>query len=398
MNSKMIGGILLICGTSVGTGILGIPSDTGEAGFGWSMILFVLCWVFSTLAALYYLEIHLWQKNPSSNLLSMTQSFFGPKIKKVVWVVYLALLYSLMCTYLLAGSSWILQSATYMWQINMQPTVGMLLFITLIGLFIFFGIRVVDHVNRAMSIGLALTYILILWITLPTVDVKLLAQPAQSIAQLPQAIPLLITAFGYSIIVPSLSIYFERDSKILQKTILWGSLVTLVIYVLWELATLGNIPLYGSHGLREIAHSLDNGTGVANALIHITRNSHLTYIITLFAMFAVITSFLGVSMALFHTLADGLDMEVKGIPGVILLGLTYLPPILFLKLIPTGFNQILSWAGMLLAFLMGVLPMLMIFKGRYQLKYKGYKVLGGRFLAVLVIVFFGAVMIVELFK
>lgn len=398
MNSKMIGGILLICGTSVGTGILGIPSDTGEAGFGWSMVLFIICWVFSTLAALYYLEIHLWQKNPNANLLSITQTFFGSKGKKFVWVIYLALLYSLMCTYLLAGSSWILQSVHYVWHISMQPTVGMFLFIGLIGLFIFFGIRVVDHVNRAMSIGLALTYILILGITLPTMDSKLLAQPAQNIAQLPQAIPLLITAFGYSIIVPSLSIYFERDSKLLQKTILLGSLVILVIYILWELATLGNIPLYGSYGLREIAQSLDNGTGVANALIHISQNSYLPYILTLFAMFAVITSFLGVSMALYHTLADGLDLEVRGFSGVILLCLTYLPPILFLKLIPTGFNQILSWAGMLLAFLMGVLPMLMIFKGRYQLKHKGYKVLGGRFLAIVVIVFFAAVMLAELFK
>lgn len=398
MNSKMIGGILLICGTSIGTGILGIPSDTGEAGFGWSMVLFILCWVFSTLAALYYLEIHLWQKSPSANLLSMTHLFFGSKGKKIVWVVYLALLYSLMCTYLLAGSSWLVQSVAYVWQVNLHQTLGMFLFIGLIGLFIFFGIRVVDHVNRAMSIGLALTYVLILWITLPTVDGKLLAQPAQNIAKLPQAIPLLITAFGYSIIVPSLSIYFERNSRLLQTTILWGSLVTLIIYVLWEIATLGNIPLHGSHGLHAIAHSLDNGTGVANALIYISHNSYLTYILTLFAMFAVITSFLGVSMALFHTLADGLDMEVKGIPGLILLALTYLPPILFLKLIPTGFNQILSWAGMLLAFLMGVLPMLMIFKGRYRLKHKGYTVLGGRFLASLVFLFFALVMIMELFK
>ncbi len=398
MNSKMIGGILLICGTSVGTGILGIPSDTGEAGFAWSLGLFLLCWAFSTLAALYYLEIHLWQKSASANLLSITQFFFGAKIKKLVWIVYLALLYSLMCTYLLAGSSWIQQSVAYVWQVNLNQTMGMLAFIGLIGLFIFFGIRVVDHVNRAMSIGLALSYILILCITLPTVDSSLLAQPAQDILQIPHAIPLLITAFGYSIIVPSLSTYFERNSQELQKTILWGSIVTLIIYILWETATLGNIPLDGIHGLRAIAHSLDNGTGVANALIHITDNPYLTHILTLFALFAVITSFLGVSMALYHTLSDGLELEIGGLSGALLLALTYIPPIVFLKIIPTGFNQILSWAGMLLAFLMGVLPMIMIFKGRHRMHLKGYRVPGGYLLAGLVLVFFFAVMLAELFK
>lgn len=398
MKSKMIGGILLICGTSVGTGILGIPSDTGEAGFVGSLGLFILCWFFSTLAALYYLEIHLWQKSASANLLSITQFFFGSQIKKVVWFVYLALLYSLMCTYLLAGSSWILQSVNYLWHIQLHQTIGMLAFIGLIGLFIFFGIRVVDHVNRVMSIGLALCYILILWITLPTVDSKLLAQPAQNILQIPHAIPLLITAFGYSIIVPSLSIYFERNSQELQKTILWGSIVTLVIYILWETATLGNIPLHGSHGLRAIAHSFDNGTGVANALMHITASPYLTHILTLFALFAVITSFLGVSMALYHTLSDGLELAVSGMSGILLLGLTYLPPIFFLKMIPTGFNQILSWAGMLLAFLMGVLPMLMIFKGRHRMHLKGYRVPGGYVLATLVLLFFFGVMLTELCK
>ncbi|MCX7090958.1 MAG: hypothetical protein NTU48_05865 [Legionellales bacterium] len=398
MNSKIVGGILLICGTSIGTGILGIPSDTGEAGFSWSIILFILCWGFSTIAALYYLEIHLWQKSPTANLLSITQFFFGKKTKNLVWIVYLALLYSLMCTYLLAGSSWIIQSVDYFWHISLHQMVGMVGFIGLIGLFIFFGIHVVDHVNRAMSIGLALTYILILCITLPTVDSHLLTQPAQNVWQLPQAIPLLITAFGYSIIVPSLSTYFERKSDILQKTILLGSIVTLFIYILWEIATLGNIPLFGASGLRVIAHGLDNGTGVANALVHISHNAYLSYIITAFALFAVITSFLGVSMALYHALADGLQMESKGLSGAFLLCLTYIPPMLFLKCIPTGFNQILGWAGMLVALLMGVLPMLMIFKGRHHLKLKGYRVPGGNVLAGLVLMFFVGVVLAEVFK
>ncbi len=398
MNSKVLGGILLICGTSVGTGILGIPSDTGEAGFGWSLVLFVLCWLFSTLAALYYLEVHLWQKSPSANLLSITQFFFGPKIKIVIWIIYLALLYSLMCTYLLAGSSWIMQSVHYFWQINLNQIWGMLIFIGLIGLFIFFGIRVVDHINRAMAVGLAVTYLLILWVTLPTIQSSLLTQPAQNLWLLPKAVPLLITAFGYSVIVPSLSIYFERHSQALQKTIILGSIVTLIIYVLWELATLGNIPLLGAHGLRAIAHSLDNGTGVANALIHITNSPSLPHILTLFALFAVITSFLGVSMALYHALADGLQLEPRGVSGGLLLLLTYIPPIIFLRVIPTGFNQILSWAGLLVALLMGVLPMLMIFKGRYHLKLCGYRVPGGKVLSGFVLLFFVGVILAELVR
>jgi tyrosine-specific transport protein len=395
MNSKTWGGILLICGTSVGAGILGIPSDTAENGFGVSMLLFLLCWLFSTISALYYMEVHLWQPSPTANLLSITHYFFGSKFKAFVWLVYLALLYSLMCTYLLAGSSWIIQSVHFVTHISLSELSGMLGFIGLIGLFIFFGIRAVDHVNRWISVGLAVSYVCILAITMPTLHPHLLQQLPQNVWAIPHALPLLITAFGYSIIIPSLSTYFERNAALLQKAVLIGSVITLFIYILWEIATLGNIPLLGPHGLRAIANSLDNGTAVASALIYITQNPYLATILTLFALFAVITSFLGVSMALYHTLADGLQMQTTGLHGALLLCLTYFPPMIFLWLIPTGFNQILSWAGALVAFLMGILPVVMVIKGRYFFKHTGYRVAGGIGLLLCVLLFFIAVMIAE---
>lgn len=396
LNSKTWGGVLLVCGTSVGAGILGIPSDTAETGFGVSLLIFLLCWIFSTIAALYYMEVHLWQTSASANLLSIIDHFFGKKLKILVWVVYLALLYSLMCTYLLAGSSWVVQSVHYATHITLNAYVGMCGFIALIGLFIFFGIRAVDHVNRWMSVGLAVSYILILAITLPTLKPYLLQQPVHDLWAIPKAIPLLITAFGYSIIIPSLSTYFDRNAQQLQKTVLVGSLITLCIYILWEIASLGNIPLLGPHGLRAIAQSLDNGTAVASALISITHNTYLTTILTLFALFAVITSFLGVSMALYHTLADGLQMPVHGLSGALLLCLTYLPPMGFLWLIPTGFNQILSWAGALLAFLMGILPITMVIKGRYRMQLSGYRTPGGPLLLGITLLFFIGVILVEM--
>jgi tyrosine-specific transport protein len=397
MKSKMLGGIFLVCGTSIGTGILGVPSITAESGFGYSMILFALCWVFSTLAALYYMEAHLWQSTPAANLLSMTHFFFGPKAKVAVWVIYLSLLYSLMCTYLLAGSSWISESALRVAHIPIGSVTSMLMFIGLIGLFVFFGIRAVDRVNRLMSIGLGVCLMVILWMTLPTVSQSILQDKSAQLAAMPRALPLLITAFGYSIIVPSLSVYFKKQAHALQKTILIGSLITWLIYALWELATLGNIPLLGSHGLRVIAHSKDNGTEVANALIYFSHHAQLSMVLTLFAVFAVITSFLGVSMALYHALVDGLNLESKGVSGLTALFLTYIPPMVFLLVFPTGFSQILSWAGVLVALLMGLLPTAMVWKGRYQDGLSGYQVVGGKPLLIGVAVFFVGVILAELF-
>lgn len=398
MKSKLIGGIFLICGTSIGTGILGVPSITADSGLFYSLLLFFLCWLFSTLAALYYMEAHLWQDHPQSNLLSMSESFFGRGAKSGVWVIYLSLLYSLMCTYLLAGSSWIIEILSVHASIHLPRVWGMLAFVLMIGLFIFFGIRAVDRVNRLMSLGLAVTFALILAFILPTAKASILFDKVGRWSAMPGALPLLITAFGYSIIVPSLNAYFEKKAHLLQKAILLGSLLTLLVYVLWELGTFGNIPALGEHSLSVIAQSRDNGTEVANALIFFSKNTSLSVLLTLFAVFAVVTSFLGVSMALYHALADGLKMSYRGSSGLLLLSMTYLPPMLFLSIFPTGFSQILSFAGGLVSLLMGVLPVMMVWRGRYAFGRGGYRVWGGKSLLVLTGLFFLSVIIAELWR
>ena len=143
---------------------------------------------------------------------------------------------------------------------------------------------------------------------------------------------------------------------------------------------------------------MDNGTRVASALIHLSNNPYLATLLTLFALFAVITSFLGVSMALYHSLADGLSLKSRGVAGLLLLALSYIPPIIFLQIYPSGFNQILSWAGALVAFLMGVLPIVMVIKGRYVLKHQGFRVPGGLALMLLGLLFFIAIMLIECYR
>lgn len=398
MTSKLLGAIFLICGTSIGAGILGVPSVTVSSGLMNSLILFFICWIFSTVAALYYMEAHLWQENPQSNLLSMTEAFFGSTAKCFVWIIYLGLLYSLMCTYLLAGSSWIVESLGLYTSIRLTPVLGMICFILLIGLFIFFGIRAVDKVNRIMSLGLALCFLAILYFILPTMHVSTLLEKQGHWSSMSTALPLLITAFGYSIIIPSLNIYFNKQAYQLQKAVFIGSLLTLLVYVLWQIGTFGNIPLEGTHGLSEIAKSKDNGTEIANALIYFSHNNHLNIVLTLFAVFAVITSFLGVSMALYHALADGFKLKVNGISGFLILLLTYVPPIVFLLVFPTGFSQILSCAGALVALLMGLVPVAMVWKGRYFLNLKGYRVWGGKSSLIIVGLFFALVVVAEILR
>ena len=329
-------------------------------------------------------------------MLSMTQHFFGRPAKFAVWVIYLALLYSLMCTYLLAGSSWLSEACQQVLQVYLPAVPAMGLFIALIGLFVCFGIRLVDKVNRWMSLGLAVSLLLILSLTLPEVSHTVLFDKFNQLQAMPAALPLLVTAFGYSIIVPSLNQYFHKEVYTLQWAIVIGSFITLVTYALWEWATLGTIPLLGPHGLRAIVQQPDNGTEVANALVYFTPHAYLSSALLIFAVFAVITSFLGVSMALYHALHDGISIATRRLKSTLCLMLTYLPPALFLLTVPSGFSEILSWAGSLVALLLGILPAAMVWQGRYYNQRTGYRVWGGKPLLIVVMAFFISVVVAEL--
>ncbi|MGE3921111.1 MAG: aromatic amino acid transport family protein, partial [Gammaproteobacteria bacterium] len=99
MKSKLIGGILLIVGTSIGAGMLALPVATAPGGFLGAAILLLACWLLMTFSALVILEVNLWLP-PDSNIVSMAQKTAGRFAEVLAWVVYLLLLYSLISAYI----------------------------------------------------------------------------------------------------------------------------------------------------------------------------------------------------------------------------------------------------------------------------------------------------------
>src|SRR5579872_3346282 len=102
MNSKLIGGVLLVVGTTIGAGILALPVATAELGFWGSIVLLTGCWAMMTACAFLFLEVNLWLP-PNSNLISMAGATLGKGGQAVVWTVYLLLLYSILSAYVAGG-------------------------------------------------------------------------------------------------------------------------------------------------------------------------------------------------------------------------------------------------------------------------------------------------------
>lgn len=385
MLRKVFGGILLVAGTSVGAAVLALPVNTAHMGIEFATGTFIVCWVFMTLGALYVLEANL-KAGVGANIISIAKETTGFLGQGVAWFTYLCLLFALTSAYLTGGSNWIealAQSFGYSITFNVQLFTMTLLAATCI----YLGTLFVDYLNRFLMIGLIATYGFLAILTVPHLDLNLLDQGQQAMDLM--SIPLIITAFGFAIIVPSLTLYLNGDSKRLVKIILIGSFVPLFMYILWEILIFGLIPYESTLGLKAMHLRDKPAADLSLALQTILQHRGIVQAANYFAIFALVTSLLGVTLSLFDFLADGFNISKQGWQRFGLILLTFTPPFLIVKYLPGGFTYTLKFAGIFVAILLGILPAWMVWQGRYHKGLKSdFEVPGGKFTLLVTILFF----------
>lgn len=112
------------------------------------------------------------------------------------------------------------------------------------------------------------------------------------------------------------------------------------------------------------------------------------------------TSFLGVTLGLLDFLADGLNVSKTSKTKWWLTSLVFIPPLLVSLTNPRLFLIALDFAGGFgCALLLGLLPILMVWSGRYRLKLtSGYSLPGGKVLLSILILFVILELVVMFYK
>jgi tyrosine-specific transport protein len=374
MRSSLVGGILLVAGTSIGAGMLALPVVTAAGGFFPAFFSYLICWAFMTSTGLLLLEISLGMP-PDANLITMAGAYLGRGGKVFAWVFYLFLFYSLSVAYL-SGGGGLLRG----W-IGASPSTCSLIFLFALSPIVYLGAKAVDRVNAILMGGLILTYLAFIFLSLPFVQLAPLAR--SNWGESFTALPVIFTAFSYQGIIPTLTNYLKRDAKLLRLSIIGGTSAAFVIYLVWEFVILGTIPFEGLQRAQELGL-----TAVAPLREHI-ESEKVSWIGQAFAFFAIATSFLGVTLGLLDFLADGLRHSKKGILRFRLALLTFAPPVLVTLIYPALFLNALSFAGGIgCALLLGLLPILMVFVSRYRKQeYAEPQLVGGKPMLFVLFVF-----------
>ncbi|MBX9586073.1 MAG: tyrosine transporter [Gammaproteobacteria bacterium] len=360
--NKLFGAILLIAGTSIGAGMLALPVITAQFGFLAAITLFILCWAITTYAAFLMLEANLWLP-PGANIISMTKETLGKSGEIIASLAYLFLLYCLMAAYLSGMNSLITTSSEKVVGFAL-PSWGTTLFlVSIFGIVVTLGTKLIDYLNRFLILGFVISYFGLLGISVPNIHIEQLYHT--NFIGMWLALPVLVTAFGYQIIIPSLRLYLNSDVKMLVKAILIGSFIPLIVYILWELVILGIIPLNGELSLTSILHTSSPEIGCTKALEKILNNHLIGSLSSALVFFVISTSFIGVSLSLFDFIADGLHLTRSTFHRLLIAIVAFTPPYIFTLTSSHAFISALGYGGIFVAILLILLPVTMVMRGRY---------------------------------
>ncbi len=291
--SRLLGGILLVAGTTIGAGMLALPISTGLSGFFPSFAIFFISWFFMTYTAFLILEVNLCLRE-GTNIVSMAERTLGTSWKYISSITYMLLLYALTTAYIDGFSIILKESLLSLTGFDMPRWMSPLPIVFILGYFIYAGIRSVDFLNRFLMIGLVLTFLLIVAFTPEHVNTCLLLHVDWDNTLITLA--LVMTSFGYHVIIPSLSTYMHHDIKQLKMAILIGSSIPLLVYLMWEFIILGIVPLEGNHG---IISTLRAGLPATEPLKNIVVSPVISFSTCLFSFFGYV--YYNISHILLHS-------------------------------------------------------------------------------------------------
>lgn len=391
VKNSAFGSTFIVAGTALGTGMLAMPLATAGIGFATAMLLLFGLWIIMAYTALLLVEAYQYN-DANMGLSSLAYKYLGRPGRLIISLALPFLLYSLIAAYL-AGGGEIISKSINSWLVWQLPDyVGVLLFAVIGGGVVCFGTHSVDLINRYLFATKIFFLATMLILLLPHVQqVNLLSMPVKQ-ALILSAIPIVFTSFGFHGSVPSIVSYMQGDTVKLRKIFILGSAIPLLVYIFWQVATLGAIETDTFVGILADESGLN---GLLAAVKAVVGTARVEMAVRLFAALALATSFLGVALGLFDFLADFFKLP-STVAGRLQTGaITFVPPLLFALFYPKGFIFALGFAAIALSVLSLLLPALLVRETRKQ-HAEGYRVFGGQLGLWLVFVLGVAIIVIQL--
>lgn len=384
---SVIGNTALIAGTTVGAGILGLPAVTLPSGVLPSTVLLIGVWLYTMLSGLLIAEVALngmrYSGRANNGLLVMVESTLGKLGGRFGGGAYLFLHYALLIAYVSQGGEILISAVEKIWDIPHLPTwMGSTSFALIFGVILYLARdRFIEKLNSFFVAVVIASFVGLL--LLSSTHVHSTALLSQNWSALPPALSVMLVALFFHNIVPVVVTQLEGDARKTRQSIVVGSAIPLIMFLLWNVVILGSVtPVM-----------LQNVSGNSNIFdpLQVLRagdaGQWLGILVTIFSEFAIVTSFIGFFYGLQDLFRDMNLFVGNPTPRLPLVSLILFPPMSFSVINPNIFFTALDYAGTFsISILGGVIPALMAWRQRDKYKELNQSLVpGGKFILVIMI-------------
>lgn len=333
---KFFYSVSVLIGTIVGVGIFGIPFSLVKAGFLTGLFFLVSVGVLSLALNLLFGEVVLRTKG-LHQFTGYVGIYLHKGAKTLASFAWFLSIYGALLAYIIISGSFLFN--LFISRFYVEPFTYSIWFFVFVSLALLAGLKTVAKFELFMVFFLILSTFLIFIFGFPQIDPKNLTTLFNSeFWFLPYGV-LLFAYAGFSAI-PTQKELIKGKTHILKKAILWGSLAPAVLYLVFAVLVVG---ISGDTTSPDVVSGLIDFIGYK-----------VIFLVSLFGLFAISTSFLALAFALIQTLR--LDYGFRRLTAWAIT--CFIPFILFLFGV-RNFIEVISLAGSVAIGIIGVILVFM---------------------------------------
>ena len=356
-----INGILIIIGSSIGAGVLGMPITCSLIGLIPSLILMLMIALYMNETAKIITRLLI--KTQSEDLSIALKKNLSTSNYTISVITYSFLFITIIAAYISKSSTLlktIIDTTSYT---NININICYIIIISTMILILNSKNDKFKYANNILTITL-LSVFLIIILQNSKSEISITNIEKIELNNIKYVYPILITSFGFHNILPYLKNEFKNNEKKLNNSINIGIIITLIIYIIW----ISFIILFKNNYYKLGDIENYNSDKIITELLIIKKNNNLTLtIINTFSFLAIITTIFGITISMKFFLKK----IFTELPEKIIQMLIIIPPIIIIKLNTNIFFTALEISGSILTLtIFGLMPIIAIKKQKNENLFK----------------------------
>ena len=317
---KIFNASLVMFGSIVGAGVLGIPYVVAQIGWWAGFVYLIFIGLISLILNLVVSQISS-QVKGCMHFPGYAEKYLGKKGKTILFFSFLLSVYGALLAYIIAQGEVLFSITNYF-----TPVVWSILFFIIFSVFVWIGISFLEKFNFVFSIGIIVVLFIIIFLALPSLDYNNLNYIDLSKIALPYGV--ILFAFAGTSVIPTVEQMVDENEDEFILAVLFASILPIILYALFTLAVVGVTGL--------------STTEVATIGLGTVLGKRMLLFGNIFAFLAMATSFLTLGVTLKNLFQW--DYKINKFLSALL---TLMVPFIIFILGLRSFISVLSFVGSL---------------------------------------------------